>query len=97
VQSRSAPSGRAAPNPLMHDVLGIGVVTRTPKIDRELQQNHKRTHNAVEDRKTCKSIGPLKKSVPTGPAAVCRGPAPATFPVILQNGDRGVASRLTGD
>ncbi len=31
----------------LRDVLGIGVVTRTPKIDRELQQNHTETHNGV--------------------------------------------------
>jgi len=29
----------------------IGVVTRTPKIDRELQQNHNETHNAIEHKK----------------------------------------------
>ncbi len=37
----------------------IGVVTRTPKIHRELQQNHNRTHNAVEHEKTPEPIGPL--------------------------------------
>jgi hypothetical protein len=30
----------------LRDVLGIGVVTRTPKINRESQQNHNKTHNA---------------------------------------------------
>jgi hypothetical protein len=29
----------------LRDVLGIGVVSRTPKIDRELQQSHNKTHN----------------------------------------------------
>src|SRR5713226_396042 len=40
-------------------VLGIGVVTRTPKIDRESQQNHNKTHNAIEHKKR---VGPLSKS-----------------------------------
>src|SRR6266849_4836229 len=40
----------------------IGVVTRTPKIDRELQQNHSKTHNAIEHKKQRKSVGPLSKS-----------------------------------
>ena len=40
----------------------IGVVTRTPKINRESQQNHNATHNAVEDKKHSKSIGPLSES-----------------------------------
>jgi len=43
-------------------VLSIGVVTRTPKIERELQQNHNETHNATEDEKTRKSIDPLSRS-----------------------------------
>jgi hypothetical protein len=30
----------------LRDVLGIGVGTRTPKVDQELQQNHNETHNA---------------------------------------------------
>ena len=37
-------------------------MTRTPKIDRELQQNHNRTHNAIEHKKTRKPVGPLSKS-----------------------------------
>ena len=45
----------------LRDVLSIGVVTRTPKIDRELQQNHNRTHNAIEHGKTRESVGPLSK------------------------------------
>ena len=40
-------------------VLSIGVVTRTPKIERELQQNHNETHNAIEHKKR---PGPLSKS-----------------------------------
>ena len=46
----------------LHDVLGSGVVTRTPKIDQELQQNHNGTHNTIEHKKTRKSVGPLSKS-----------------------------------
>ncbi len=40
----------------------IGVVTRTPKIDRESYQNHNETHNRIEHKKTRKPIDPLSKS-----------------------------------
>ena len=40
----------------------IGVVTRTPKIDRELQQNHNATHNALEHKKIQNPSGPLSRS-----------------------------------
>jgi hypothetical protein len=44
------------------------VVTRTPKIDRESQQNHSKTHNAIEHQKTDQPPEQVRESI------LCRPP-----------------------